>query len=176
MRGHRLAFILSPAVLVGCGPRTPPPAAIPDLPPLSVQPAVPAPAARPPVPLPAADPLSAYPPGPPITLSARNVDVRALLLVLAETAGVSLVIDPTIEGRVTVNFVNVPAIEALRSVLAQSELGIAYGPPAVPLAPVVFYIVPVDIDQASAELIEERFGVSPEMARWIVANRSAPPR
>jgi methylglyoxal synthase len=38
----------------------------------------------------------------------------------------------------------------------------------------VFYQIPVNINQASAEAIVARFGVTLEMARWIVENRVKP--
>src|SRR5205085_6544469 len=106
------------------------------------------------------------------TLSARDVDVRALLLAIAEQAGLSLVIDPSVTGRTTVNLTAVPAVEALRAVLAVAGLGLASGPPQPPFGATVFYAVPVDLSGASAELIRDRFGVSLEMARFIVANRT----
>ena len=123
----------------------------------------------------AADPLASIPQGSPITLAARNVDVRVLLLALAEQAGISLVIDPSIESRTTVNFTNVPAAEALRAVLASANLGVVTGPPPLPFGPTVFYTIPVNIDEASAELIQARYRVSPELARWIVESRPQRP-
>lgn len=148
-------------------PRSPAPAPLPEL-----GAGIPEPAPVPRAPRPPTDPLASTPPGNPITLSARNVDVRVLLLAIAEEAGVSLVIDPTIEGRTTVNLANVPAREALRAVLAGAGLRIAPGPLAPLFGPVVFYAIPVDIDEASAELIQARFRVEPELARWIVESRS----
>ena len=164
------------AVLValgGCVPPEPPPPAPPPapLPELIVPLPPPAPIGRAPEALRSNDPLAARPPGDPVTLSARNVDVRVLLLALAEAAGISLVLDPAIEGRVTFNFTDVPAIEALRAVLTQAELGLSLGPPEPPIGPVVFYVVPVDIEKASVDLIRARFRVSPEVAELIVRNR-----
>src|SRR5690606_16834657 len=117
------------------------------LPPLPVQPA-PAPAPAPPAPG-ASDPLSRFPPGEPVTLSARDVDIRALLPALAEAAGLSIVLGPDIQGRVSVNLIAVPAVEALELVLAEAGLAVASGPPAPPFGQVVFYTLPVDIEQAS---------------------------
>ena len=142
----------------------------PALPELPVPIARPTPLDRAPTRVPG-DPLAGIAPGKPITLSARNVDVRTLLPAIAEQAGVSLVIDPSVQARVTVNFTAVPALEALRAVLAAAGLGLASGPPEPPIGATVFYAAPIDIERASAALIEERFGVSPEVARWIVANR-----
>ena len=159
------------AALGGCAPRQPVPAA-PAAAPLPELPV----AAREPAPLsrgaaPSSDPLASVPAGNPVTLSARNVDVRALLLALAEQAGVSLVIDPTVDARTTVSFTGVPAREALRAVLDAAGLRVAGAAPSSPVGPTVFYLLPVDIEQASAELIQVRFGVSAEVARLIVENR-----
>jgi hypothetical protein len=111
-------------------------------------------------------------PGPPVTLSAANVDIRALLPVLAEAAGVSLVLGPDVTGRVSVNLKGVPARTALEAVLAEAGLSLA-GESSLqaPWGPTVFYAVPIDIDRASAAAIQRRFGVSPEVAEWLVANR-----
>lgn len=117
------------------------------------------------------DPMERLPPGNPVTLGARDVDVRALLIALSEAAGASLVLDPEVRGRVSVNLVDVPARDAIRAVLASAGLSVASGPPTAPWAPVVFYVLPVDVEEASAELIQARFGVSAELARWIVESR-----
>jgi hypothetical protein len=110
-----------------------------------------------------------------VTLAARDTDVRALLIALAEAAGISLVLDPTIKGRTTVSFTDVPALEALRAVLDAANLGIASGPPEIPVGPTVFYALPIDIDRVSAELIQQRFGVSAELASFLVATRLTSP-
>ena len=176
MRIPRVVPAFIPLLAAGlggaCARHAPPPAAPlpPALPELSFP--LPQPTAAPRLaPQAGDDALAGRPPGNPITLSARNVDLRVLLPAIAEEAGVSLVIDPAIEGRITVNFTAVPARDALRAVLAAAGLGLGAGPPIVPVGPTVFYAAPIDLDRASAELIEERFRVSPEMARWIVANR-----
>lgn len=174
MRRRVAAFALPlcAAGIAACAPRREIPAAIPPpaLPELGSPVPVPAPVA-PALPGQSADPLAGRPPGNPITLSARNVDVRVLLLAIAEQAGISLVVDPAISGRTTVSFTAVPALDALRAVLSAAGLGLASGPPVPPVGPTVFFALPVDLELASAELIQQRFGVSAEMARWIVANR-----
>lgn len=154
-------------VYPGARPSPPPPAPLPELRSGVI---VSAPSERQ-APRRSVDPLANLPPGNPITLAARNVDVRVLLLSLAEQAGISLVLDPTINSRVTVNFTDVPALDALRAVLAAAQLSVASGPPEPLHGPVVFYTVPVDVELASAELIQSRFRVSPEVARWIVENQ-----
>ena len=150
-------------------PPEPPPPPAPELPPLPVEQITIQPLPDP-VPL-DLDPLAGHPPGDMVTLSAIDVDVRALLPVLAEAAGLSLVLDPEVEGRVSVNLVDVPALEALRMVLQQADLSIASPPLTAPWGPVVFYVLPVDVRVADAELIQRRFLVSPEMAQWIVEIR-----
>lgn len=117
------------------------------------------------------DPLDGLPPGRPVSLSASGVEVRTLLPALAEAAGVSVVLGPEVQGRVSVNLVEVPALEALRAVLEEAGLALASGPMTAPFGPVVFYTLPVDIDEVSAEVIQARFGVSAEVARWIVEHR-----
>ena len=163
--------LLAGALASGCARHTvryvqPPP----PLPELTV-PAAPVERARP---APGVDALAGRPPGTLVTLAARDVDVRVLLVALAEQAGISLVLDPEVTGRTSVSLANVPAVEALRAVLAAAGLGLAAGPPEPPVGPTVFYAAPIDIDRASAALIADRFKVSPTMAAWIVANRFEP--
>lgn len=120
------------------------------------------------------DPIARLPLGEPVTLTASDVSVPSLLMALGEAVGISLVVDPGIQERITVNFIEVPAREALRAVLEQAGLFIATGPPEVPWAPVVFYAVPVDIETASVETIQARFNVSRAMAEFLVRSRVRP--
>lgn len=107
---------------------------------------------------------------PTVTLTATNTDVRLLLPTLAEAAGVSLVMGPAVSGRISVFLRDVPAAEALRIVLEEAGLGVGL-PLRAPWGPVIFYDLPVNINGASARLIQERFGVIEELAEWIVASR-----
>lgn len=154
-------------LLGGCGLARPgggdPPALSPPLP--VVQPAQPRTVVEP------RDLLDSLPPGPPVTLSARDQDVRALLVGLAELAGISLVLDPAVEGRITVRLDRVPARDALRTVLAAAGLSLVTGPPAAPWGPVVFYTVPINIDTASPAQIRARWNVGPEALDWIIRSR-----
>jgi hypothetical protein len=122
------------------------------------------------------DPLAGLPPGESVTLSSNMVDVRALIAILAEAAGLSLVVDPEIEGQMSVNLVDVPARDALAIVLDQAGLSIVSGPPAQPWGPAIFYTVPIDIEEASVEMIQARFDVSRETAEFIVRSRVWPGR
>lgn len=117
------------------------------------------------------DPWRGLPLGPPVTLSAVDVDVRALALALAEAAEVNLILEPGITARVSVNFVDMPALEALRHVLAAADLSVAAPAPGPLWEPVVFYVLPVDIDQADVDLIRARFRVSEPLARFVVESR-----
>jgi hypothetical protein len=107
-----------------------------------------------------------------ITVTAQNQDVRTLLLWLAEQAGASLVISPDVNARVTVSFRDVPVVDALRAVMAEVGLSVLVGPMQAPWAPVVFYQLPVNVDVASAEAIAARFGVSLDLARFLVESRT----
>ena len=118
-----------------------------------------------------ADPSASFGTGETVTLSAVDVDIRALLPVLAEAAELSLVLGPEVAGRVTVNLIDVPALDAIAAVLEEAELMFAPAPLATPWRPVVFYILPVNIWEAELELIRARYRVSEEMARWIVQSR-----
>jgi hypothetical protein len=108
--------------------------------------------------------------GPPVTLTAANVDIRALLPVLAEAAGISLVLGPEVTGRVSVNLREVPARLALETVLSEAGLTLAgESTLRAPWGPTVFYAIPFDLEGASAAEIQRRFGVSREVAELLVA-------
>ncbi len=117
------------------------------------------------------DPLSGIRSTKRISITAQNQDVRTLLLWLAEQAGTSIVISPDVNARVTVSFRDVPVAEALRAVMAEVGLSVLVGPMQAPWPPVVFYQLPVNVDVASAEAIAARFGVSLELARFLVQAR-----
>jgi hypothetical protein len=109
-----------------------------------------------------------------ITLTANNADVRALLIAIAEAGDIDLVLSPDVKGRASVNLKDVPASEALRTVLAQAGLGIN-SPQGIILAwdpVVVFYDLPVNIDRVSAEAIMRRYGVGRDVAEAIVWARA----
>jgi type II secretory pathway component HofQ len=114
--------------------------------------------------------LAALQRGEPITLTAQDTDLRALLAALAEAAEVNLVVSPEVEGRVTVHLQDMPAREALETVIRES--GNMITEPLRPLwGPVVFYVAPGDIDEMTAAEIQAHFGVSEALARFIVRAR-----
>lgn len=106
-----------------------------------------------------------------VSLTASNADARTLLLWLAQQAGVSLVVSPDVNARVSVSLNNIPAADAMRAVISQAGLSVLASSPGAPWPPVVFHHLPVNVNEASAETIAARFGVSTEMARWIVESR-----
>lgn len=161
----KLALVLI-VVVAACGPTLRPlPPALPrldELPPLEVEQVsvVPAPNGMPS----AAD-------QPRVTLNASRADVRVLIPALAQIAGVSVVMDESVRGTVAVRFENVPAIDALRTVIESAGLGIVGGP-AGTWAESVFQQFPVNINAANADVISARFGVSTKLAEWIVLSRA----
>lgn len=106
-----------------------------------------------------------------VTLTSDNADARTLLLWLAQQAGASLVVSQDVETRVSVSFRDVLVVDAMRAIMAEAGLSILVGAPTAPWSPVVFYQLPVDVDRASAEAIAARFGVSLELAKFIVESR-----
>jgi hypothetical protein len=106
-----------------------------------------------------------------VTITASNADARALLLWLAQEAGVSLVVAPDVTSRVSVHFEDIPAHDAMRAIMAEAGLSVLTAPRQPNWPPVVFHEMPVNLNEASAERIIERFGVSAEMAQWIVESR-----
>lgn len=106
-----------------------------------------------------------------VSLRAVDADVRTLLLAIARQAGISLVVSDDVRGRVTVSLADASAIEALQAIIAEAGLSLAEPPSGALWPPVVYYQLPVNANQASAETIAARFGVSIDLAKWIVENR-----
>lgn len=160
MRILRLAACIA---ALACAPTIKPlPRAADELPPLPVEDV-----SIVTTPPPAGEPASAQPR---VTLNASRADVRVLIPALAQIAGVSVVMDSTVRGTVAVRFENVPAIDALRSVIDAAGLAIESGVEK-PWAESVFYQPPVNINTAPAGVISARFGVSGKLADWIVRSR-----
>ena len=120
------------------------------------------------------DPLASLGANKHVTLTATNADARTLLLELAREAGVNLVVSPDVAVRVNANFNDLPAVDAMRAIIAEAGLSVLTAGPQSPWPPVVFYQLPVNINRASVETIVARFGVSAEMAKWIVESREKP--
>ena len=110
--------------------------------------------------------------GPRITLNSANADLRELLPLLAEAAGVNLILGPEVRGRISVRFQNVRAIDALTAVIEQAGLIVGPAGPELPWGRPVFYDLPVNINVASAAAIKARFDVTQPLADWIVNGRT----
>lgn len=107
----------------------------------------------------------------PITLTATNADLRALILALADALDYDIVLDPEVRGRVSVRFDGVPADVALGAVLDAAGLSIAAGGIKPPYGDVSFYPVPIDVELADLETLMRRYGISRELAEWVVRSR-----
>lgn len=106
-----------------------------------------------------------------VTLTANGADVRTLLLWLAREAGVSIVVSPDVSARVSVSFNDVPAAEAIRAIMAEARLSVLTSALQSPWPAVVFYRLPVNVNTASPQVIAASFGVSDDLAKWIVESR-----
>jgi hypothetical protein len=106
-----------------------------------------------------------------ITLNTSNADLRDLLPLLANAAGVNLVMGPEVYGRVSVRFQNVLAIDALRAVIEQAGLLVGDPEMKLPWGKSVFYDLPVNVNTASATTIRSRFDVSTTLSEWVVKGR-----
>ena len=170
------AWCLNGALAAACRPTTPAGEPAEPLPPIAVYEITPAPdstrltVSRIVDPSPR-DPLARLGATRRVTLTASNADARTLLLWLAQEAGVSLVVAPEVTNRVSVHFENVQAHDAMRAIMAEAGLSVLTAPRQPNWPPVVFHQVPVNMNEVSAERIMERFGVSAEMAQWIVESR-----
>ena len=106
-----------------------------------------------------------------ITLTSANADLRDLLPLLASAAGVNLVMGPEVQGRVSVKFQNVRAIDALNAVIEQAGLVVGNAGPDLPWMKPVFYDLPVNVNFASASTIRARFELTQALSDWIVKAR-----
>ena len=120
----------------------------------------------------ARDPLAELGASRRVSLTARDADARELLLSLARHAGVTIVVSPDVRARVSVSVIGIPAGEAMRAIISQAGLSVLAAAPESSWPPVVFHQLPLNINDASAATIAARFGVSGEMARWIVRSRA----
>jgi hypothetical protein len=125
-------------------------------------------------PAPSRDPLGALGASRRVTLTASDADARTLLLWLAQEAGVNLVVSPDVRARVSVNFADVPAVDAMRAIMLQAGLSVLSAASGVAWPPVIFHHAPVNVNEASAAAIVARFGVSDEMVKWIMESRTRP--
>jgi hypothetical protein len=107
-----------------------------------------------------------------ITLNSSNADLRDLLPLLANAAGVNLVMGPEVRGRVSVRFQNVKAIDALNAVIDQAGLIVGDAALEAPWGKPVFYDLPVNVNLASAPTIRARFDVTQRLADWVVKGRT----
>ncbi len=105
-----------------------------------------------------------------ISVRAIDADVRALLIGIAAQAGINLVVSSDVNRRVSLTLTDVPAIQAIREIADAAQLTVAT-PENRALPAIVYYQLPVNVNTASAETIAKRFGVSEELARWIVEAR-----
>lgn len=108
-----------------------------------------------------------------VTFSAVDAPLREMIPLLAEAAGLSVVVEPEVEGLVTVHFEDVSALEAFELVVREAGYEVREtGGTTLPFVPrTVFFVPAVDVDRASAAEIRARFGTSPELAEWIVTTR-----
>jgi hypothetical protein len=110
-----------------------------------------------------------------ISVTAVDADARSLLIAIAREAGISMVVSMDVRRSVSVSFKDTPADEALRAIIAQAGLTLVNPPSSRPLPIVVYYQLPVDVNEAPVETISARFGVSADLAKWLVESRAAPP-
>jgi hypothetical protein len=109
-----------------------------------------------------------------VSLTAVDADARSLLIAIAGEAGVNMVVSNDVRQRVSVSFKDATADEAIRAIIAQAGLTIVDPPSARALPTVVYYQLPLNVNDAPVESIAARFGVSAELARWLAENRTSP--
>jgi hypothetical protein len=169
-----LPALLVAACLVSCYSRRPTPRPLPAIPVYVIAPTDTGGVTLVLAPPSSRDPLTELGAVKRVSLTANNADAKTLLLWLARESGVSLVVAPDVTGRVSVTFNNVPAHEAMRAIIAEAGLSLLTTGLQHPWPPVVFHDPPVNINDADVDALMARFGVSLEMAKWIVESRPRP--
>lgn len=113
---------------------------------------------------------------PRVTITADNADAREVLLAIARLGGLDVVVSSLVQTRVTAHLIDVPADQAIQAIADVTGLSVmrpsARGGGG---STVVFYRQPVDVNRARPETIGSRFGVSRELANFVVESRPAPP-
>lgn len=111
-----------------------------------------------------------------VTLTATDADIRSVLQILAEEAGISLLLTPEVKGRVSVAFNRAPALDALRSVVEQAgfTLGSRRRTLTSPWDRVVFYDLKTNVDSLTRAEIMRRYNVGPGVADAIIEARKKP--
>jgi hypothetical protein len=105
-----------------------------------------------------------------VSVNAVDADARALILAIAKEAGLNIVVSSDVRSRVSVTLTDVPAAEAIQAIL--DVTGLKLMAPQYGASPaIVYYHLPVDVNKVAPEVITARFGVSAEMAKWIVESR-----
>jgi type II secretory pathway component GspD/PulD (secretin) len=108
-----------------------------------------------------------------ITITAHDADARSLLIAIAREAGVNLVVSSDVRRRVSLSLTNAQPEAAIAAIIAQAGLSVERG--AQPTPAVVFYQLAVNVNEAPADVIAVRYGVSGELAAWVVETRHAKP-
>lgn len=111
---------------------------------------------------------------PRVTITADNADAREVLLAIARLGGLDVVVSSQIRTRVTAHLIDVPAYQAIQAIADVTGLGVLR--PAAPGgATVVFFQEAVNVNDAKAAKIGSRFGVSSELAKFVVEAPPSPP-
>jgi hypothetical protein len=104
---------------------------------------------------------------PRVTITADNADAREVLLAIARLGGIDVVVSSEIRSRVTAHLIDIPADQAIQAIAEVNGLGVLR-PSARGGATVVFLQPPVNVNGARAETVVSRFGVSRELAKFVV--------
>ena len=140
---------------------TPPRITLPTLPALPATPSIPE----------VTESRSAATGRPRVTITADNADAREVLLAIARVGEIDVVVSSEVRTRVTAHLIDVPAEQAIQAIADVSGLGVMR-PDAPGSATVVFFQPPVNVNRARAETVASRFGVSRELATFVVETQS----
>ena len=104
-----------------------------------------------------------------VTYSFTDQDLTTILKILAKDMGVSIYIDPSVMGSVTIELVDVPVSEAIRRVLAQQQNPYAYKVADGPM----MYMVVAPPDKIEEAMASHTFAVATQFNEYAVGQATS---
>lgn len=106
-----------------------------------------------------------------VTITADNADAREVILAIARAGEIDVVVSSEIRTRVTAHLIDIPAEQAIQAIADVTGLRVLR-PASRGGATVVSFQPPVNVNHAGAGTVASRFGVSNELAKFVVETQS----
>lgn len=124
--------------------------------------------------VPPAPAMPMLPEGRRVTFTVIDVDAGEIIAEIARAGGLNVVVSSGGRARVSLTLTDATAADAIRAVAGVA--GLKVQPPSAPGgASIVFRDPAMNVNTARASAIGARFGVSGDLARWVVESRPPEP-